>query len=55
MTVVDEATSVEAPTGATGRTRWVMVGLGVLLLVTVVVLFALGVGGASAAGGCGGG
>ena len=55
MSAVDEYVRDEPAARRGGRGRWVVLALGLLLLGTVVVLFALGVGDASAAGGCGGG
>ena len=55
MTAVDESTVVEPGAASARRQQWVVLGLGLLVLGTICVLFALGVGDASAAGGCGGG
>jgi hypothetical protein len=63
MTITDPSPSpspdFEAPPEAPAkrrRRRWpIYVALAIILFGTFVVLFALGVGDASAAGGCGGG
>ena len=63
MIVIDETTPsgipgeppADPPRRRMGPNGWIVIGLAAGLVATFVILFFLGVGDASAAGGCGGG